>query len=151
MEKEKQKERENLPISVDQQIFSGKLLTEKVTGLMETLREICNCTAPTCQCRVTGVKYDLVSCIMEHTNKMKITLGKEIKAMNQNTLEKGLREVHGVSTSWAILSVRERLARAHNKKWLPPSQTTKETPQNKAVLNEDFLFIFCIINNIMDS
>ena len=153
MEKEKIKEREKLPIPLTQRISSDKLHGEKTRRLTETLREICNCSDPDCQWRVTGVKYDLVSRIMEHADKEKITVGKEIQRMDRSALERELRDLHGLPTSGALLDVRERLARAREKKWLPPQpcETTKEKKQGNAALTEDFLFISSVINSITDS
>ena len=152
MEKEKKKGRETQPIPLKHKISSHELYGEKTTRLTETLRNICNCTDPTCQWRVTGVKYDIVSRLMEHADKAKISVGKEIQTMDRSALEKELREVHGLPTSGAILDVKERLARAREKKWLPPQQShsTKEKSQGNAVLTEDYLFISSIINTITD-
>ncbi|KAL9963578.1 hypothetical protein ACROYT_G027101 [Oculina patagonica] len=153
LEKEKIKEREKLPIPLTERISSDKLHGEKTRRLTETLREICNCSDPDCQWRVTGVKYDLVSRIMEYANKEKITVGKEIQRMERSALERELRDLHGLPTSGAVLDVRERLARARKKKWLPPQpcEITKEKKQGNAVLTEDFLFISSVINSITDS
>ena len=48
-----------------------------IPRLTETLREICSCCDEGCPWRVTGVKYDLVSRIMEHSNKCHVIVGKE--------------------------------------------------------------------------
>ena len=85
---------------------------------------------------MTGVKYNLVSHIMEYADKENITVGKEIQRIDRSALEIELRDLHGLPTSGGMLDVRERLP------WLPPQmcETTKEKKQGNAVLTEDFLF-----------
>ncbi|CAH3187783.1 unnamed protein product [Porites lobata] len=93
LEKEKAKERQKLPISLNEKLSPDKLHSERIPRLTETLREICSCCNVVCPWRVTGVKYDLVSRIMEHSTKCQVIVGREIEKMNRVSVEKELRDV----------------------------------------------------------
>jgi len=153
LEKEKTKERQKLPISLNEKLSSDKLHNERIPRLTETLREICSCCDELCPWRVTGVKYDLVSRIMEHSTKSQVIVGRDIEKMNRGTMEKELRDVHSLPTSGSAKDLKERLARASEKKWLPPkpSQEVEKTAQSNSGLTEDFLLLSSVINTIIES
>lgn len=153
LEKEKAKERQKLPISLNEKLSPDKLHSERIPRLTETLREICSCCNVVCPWRVTGVKYDLVSRIMEHSTKCQVIVGREIEKMNRVSVEKELRDVHSLPTSGSTKDVKERLARAREKKWLPPkpSQEAQSTAQSNTGLTEDFLLLSSVINTVIES
>ena len=90
---------------------------------------------------------------MEHADRSPITVGKEIQGMDRSTVERELRAVHSLPTSGTTLDLKERLARAREKNWLPPqpSQANKDTKQSNTGLTEEFLLISSVINTITDS
>lgn len=153
LEKEKQREREKLPIPMSQQMSPDNLYCEKTPRLTETLREICNCSDLERPWRVTGVKYDLVSRIMEHAHDTPIIVDKEIQKLDRVCVEKELKNTHSLPTSGTLQDIKERLARARLKKWLPPK--SPQAPQgsncNDTGLTEDFILISSVINTMTDS
>ena len=155
LEKEKAKERRKIPISLTDELSSDKLHNETVTRLTETLREICSCGDEGCPWRTTGVKYDLVSRIMEHSNECHIIVCKEIETMGRCAVENELRDVHSLPTSGTIKDLKERLARAQQKRWLPSKpgkrKDAQETTKSNAGLTEDFLLLSSVINTLIDS
>ena len=154
-EKEKAKERRKNPISLRDELSPDKLHNETVTRLTETLREICNCGEEGCPWRTTGVKYDLVSRIMEHSNECHIVVGKEIEIMARRAVENELRDRHLLPTSGTIRDLKERLARAQQLKWLPPNPSkgkdSQDTTTSNAGLTEDLLLLSSVINTLTDS
>lgn len=150
---EKEKKRQKLPILPTQQMSPDKLYCENTARLTETLREICNCSDVECPWRVTGVKYDLVSRIMEHAHKTSIIVDKEILKLERICVEKELRNVHSLPTSGTLQDIKERLARAREKKWLPPKspQAPQGSIRNDTGLTEDFILLFSVINTVTDS
>lgn len=154
-EKEKAKERRKNPISLRDELSPDKLHKETVTRLTETLREICNCGEEGCPWRTTGVKYDLVSRIMEHSNECHIVVSKEIETMARRAVENELRDRHLLPTSRTIKDLKERLARAQQLKWLPPNvskgKDSQDTTTSNAGLTEDLLLLSSVINTLTDS
>lgn len=154
-EKEKAKERRKIPISLRDELFPDKLHNETVTRLTETLREICNCGEEGCPWRTTGVKYDLVSRIMEHSNECHIVVGKEIQTMARRAVENELRDLYSLPTSGTIKDLKERLARAQRQKWLSPNPSkgkdSQDTTTCNAGLTEDLLLLSSVINTLTDS
>ena len=155
VEKEKARERRKIPISLTDELSSDKLHNETVTRLTETLREICSCGDEGCPWRTAGVKYDLVSRIMEHSNECHIIVSKEIETMGRCAVENELRDVHSLPTSGTIKDLKERLARAQQKRWLPSKpgkrKDVQETTKSNAGLTEDFLLLSSVINTLIDS
>lgn len=154
-EKEKAKERRKIPISLRDELSPDKLHNETVTRLTETLREICNCGEEGCPWRTTGVKYDLVSRIMEHSNECHIVVGKEIQTMARRAVENELRDLYSLPTSGTIKDLKERLARAQRQKWLSPNPSkgkdSQDTTTCNAGLTEDLLLLSSVINTLTDS
>ena len=153
LEKKKTKARQKLPISLNEKLSADKLHRERILRLTETLREMCSCCDVVCPCRVTDVKYDLVSRILEHSTKCQVIVGREIEKMNRVTTEKELRDVHSLPTSGSAKDLKEQLARAREKKWLPPkpSQEAQNTAQSNTGLTEDFLLLSSVINTVIES
>ena len=153
LEKEKQREREKLPIPLSQQMSPDDLYCEKTPRLTETLREICNCSDAECPWRVTGVKYDLVSRIMEHAHDTPVIVDKEVQKLDRVCVEKELKNVHSLPTSGTLQDIKERLARARLKKWLPPKspKVLQGSNCNNTELTENFMLISSVINTITDS
>lgn len=154
-EKEKAKERRKIPISLRDESSPDKLHNETVTRLTETLREICNCGEEGCPWRTTGVKYDLASRIMEHSNECHIVVGKEIQTMARRAVENELRDLYSLPTSGTIKDLKERLARAQRQKWLSPNPSkgkdSQDTTTCNAGLTEDLLLLSSVINTLTDS
>ena len=116
-EKEKAKERRKILISLRDELSPDKLHNETVTRLTETLTD---CGEEGCPWRTTGVKYDLLSRIMEHSSECHVVVGKEIETMDRRAVaENELRDLHSLPTSGTIKNLKERLARAQQQKWLP--------------------------------
>ena len=153
LEKEKQREREKLPIPLSQQMFLDNLYCEKTPRLTETLHEIINCSDAECPWRVTGVEYDLVSRIIEHAHDTPIVVDKEIKKLDRVCVEKELKNIHFLPTSGTLQDIKERLARAWLKTWLPPKspQAPQDSNCNDSGLTEDFMLISSVINTMIDS
>ena len=153
LEKEKAKEREKVPISINEKLSADQLYSEKISKLTETLREICSCRYEECPWRVTGVKYDLVCRIMEYSCKCHVTVEKGIEMMNRTAVEKELRDLHSLPTSGSMRDLKERLTKARQEKWLPakPAQNSHNTNTSNGGLTEDFLFLSSVINSVVDS
>ena len=153
LEKEKAKEREKVPISINEKLSADQLYSEKISKLTETLREICSCRYEECPWRVTGVKYDLVCRIMEYSCKCHVTVEKGIEMMNRTAVEKELKDLHSLPTSGSMRDLKERLTRARQEKWLPvkPAQNSHNTNTSNGGLTEDFLFLSSVINSVVDS
>ena len=112
LKKEKAKERWKIPISLRDELSPNKLHNETVTRLTETLREICNCGEEGCPWRTTGVKYDLVSRIMEHSNECHIVVGEEIQTMARCAVENELRDLRSLLTGGTIKDLKERACKS---------------------------------------
>ena len=71
--------------------------------------------------------------------------------MGRCAVENELREVHSLPTSGTIKDLKERLARAEQKKWLPPKpgkqKDAQETTKSNAGLTEDFLLLSSVNSN----
>lgn len=108
-----------------------------------------------CPWRTTGVKYDLVSRIMKHSNECHIIVCKEIETMGRCAVENELKDVHSLPTSGTIKDLKERLARAEQKRWLPSKpgkrKDAQETTKSNAGITEDFLLLSSFINTLIDS
>lgn len=153
LERDKAKERKKLPSPLKCKVSSDQLHSERVPRLTETLRKICSCSDGSCPWRVTGVKYDLVSRIMEHSSNSLIVVGQEIAKMKRDCVEAELRNVHCLPTTGTIKDLKERLARAREKRWLPPRQTldAQDVASVNEGLTEDFLLLSSVINTVTDS
>ena len=90
---------------------------------------------------------------MEHSTKSQVIVGRDIEKMNRGTMEKELRDVHSLPTSGSAKDLKEWLARAREKKWLPPtpSQEAEKTAQSNSGLTEDFLLLSSVIYTIIES
>ena len=91
------------------------LYCKKTPRLTETLCEICNCSDLKCPRRVTGVKYDLVSRIMEHAHDTPIIVDKEIQKLERVCVEKELKNIHPLPTNGTLQDIKEQLATARLK------------------------------------
>ena len=61
------------------------------------------------------MSYDLVSCILEHSNEAPIIMGKQIQEMDQSWVERELRNVYSLPTSGTVQDIKEQLTRAWKK------------------------------------
>ena len=139
LERDKSKERQKLPIPMQDKESSDQLHSEKSQRLTETLS---NCSETNCPWRITGVKYDLISCIMEHSNNCLIEVGQEIAKFKRNCMEMELQNIHFLPTTGTMKDLKERVARARQKRWPPPNQplpSRNEAPKSEG-LTEDSCF-----------
>ena len=92
---------------------------------------------------------------MEHSNECHIIVCKEIETMGRCAVKNELRDVHSLPTSGTIKDLKERLAKAQLKRWLPSKpgkrKDAKETTKSNAGLTEDLLLLSSVINTLIDS
>lgn len=120
------------------------LYCEKTPRLTETL-----CWMPMesdwCQIRFGITNHD-------HAHDTPIIVAKEVQKLDRVCVEKELKNIHSLPTSGTLQGIKERLARAWLKKWLPPK--SPKVPQgsncNNTELTENFMLISSVINTITD-
>jgi len=100
---------------MEQQMPAETLHSERISRLVETLRNIQYNSDDVCPWRVTGMNYDLVSCILEHSNEAPIIMGKQIQEMDQSWVERELRNVYSLPTSGTVQDINKQLTRAWKK------------------------------------
>ena len=90
---------------------------------------------------------------MEHSSNSLIVVGQEIAKMKRDCVEAEPRNVHCLPTTGTIKDLKERLARAREKRWLPPRQTldAQDVASVNEGLTEDFLLLCSVINTVTDS
>ena len=136
LESQRKRKEKQLSWSVDKNSTTDEVAQQATETLMRVMNELCNCGEDSCHLRTTGVKYDLVSRIVEHLRRMKLYVPKDIQLLSRDDLKMELKRLF-YPTGGSLMDLQERLTRARLKLWTPSFDKDRQNTLRKSFVLTD--------------